>query len=146
MLEAVIAEGTGRAARLDRPAAGKTGTSQDQRDLWFVGFTPQLVCGAWMGYDDFSPLGKKIAAGGVLVPWWTDFMKKAHENLPERDFTVPEGITFVKIDKKSGFLALPSCPQVILEAFNSGTEPKEFCPLDHSLGVRAEAEPAGIEE
>ncbi|OGR83894.1 MAG: hypothetical protein A2902_00450 [Elusimicrobia bacterium RIFCSPLOWO2_01_FULL_64_13] len=147
LLRAVITEGTAKSARrLGRPAAGKTGTSQDQRDLWFVGFTPQLVCGAWMGYDDFSPLGKKIAAGGVLVPWWTDFMKKAHENLPERDFTVPEGITFVKIDKKSGFLALPSCPQVILEAFNSGTEPKEFCPLDHSLGVRAEAEPAGIEE
>ena len=70
LLKAVVNEGTARSAReIRRPAAGKTGTSQDQRDLWFVGFTPDLVCGAWMGYDDFAPLGKKLAAGGTRLRW-----------------------------------------------------------------------------
>ena len=133
LLRAVVLEGTGRQARsLGRAVAGKTGTSQDQRDLWFVGFTPDLVCGAWMGYDDFSPTGKKLAAGGILVPWWTEFMKEAHKNVPPKDFPVPEGITFAKIDSGTGFLALPTCPKIILEAFKSGTEPKEFCPVDHA--------------
>lgn len=141
LLRSVITEGTGRAARdLQRPAAGKTGTSQDQRDLWFVGFTPDLVCGAWMGYDDFSPLGKKLAAGGVLVPWWTEFMKEALKDVPVKDFTVPAGITFSKIDRITGALALPTCPKVILEAFQSGTEPKEFCTVDHTTKKTVEME------
>lgn len=133
LMRAVVAEGTGHgAASIDRPIAGKTGTTQDQRDLWFVGFTPDLVCGAWMGYDDFSALGKKMSSGGVLVPWWTQFMKEALKNYPVKDFSVPSGITFSKIDKMTGYLALPTCPKIILEAFKAGTEPKEFCPVDHS--------------
>jgi penicillin-binding protein 1A len=132
LLKGVIMEGTGHAAsELGRPACGKTGTSQDQRDLWFIGFTPDLVCGAWMGYDDFSPLGKKLTAGSILVPWWTEFMKIALKDTPINDFNVPSGINFVKIDKRTGYLALPTCPVVILEAFKEGTEPKEFCPVDH---------------
>jgi len=134
LLKAVVTEGTGRAARsLGRPVAGKTGTTQDQRDLWFIGFTPDLVCGAWMGYDDFSPLGKKIASGGILVPWWTEFMKQALKGVPAKDFPVPDGITFAKIDSMTGLLATPACPSIILEAFKSGTEPKEFCAVDHSV-------------
>ena len=132
LLKAVVNEGTGRGARsLGRPLAGKTGTSQDQRDMWFMGFTPDLVCSAWMGYDDFSPLGKKMASGSVLVPWWTQFMKEALKGVPPRDFAVPEGITFVKIDADTGYRALPDCPRIILEAFKAGTEPKDFCPVDH---------------
>ena len=133
LMRGVILQGTGRAARsLGRPAAGKTGTTQDQRDLWFVGFTPDLVCGAWMGYDDFSPLGRRMAAGGVLVPWWARFMKEALKDTPARDFTVPAGITYCKIDAITGYLALPTCPDVILEAFKAGTEPREYCPVDHT--------------
>ncbi len=141
LLKAVVNEGTARSAReIRRPAAGKTGTSQDQRDLWFVGFTPDLVCGAWMGYDDFAPLGKKLAAGGVLVPWWAEFMRLAHKNIPPRDFAVPSGINFVKIDRVTGLLALPSCPKVLLEAFKTGTEPTEFCTVDHAARKPVEME------
>lgn len=133
LLRGVVTEGTGRAAKnLPVPVAGKTGTTQDQRDLWFVGFTPTLVCGAWMGYDDFAPLGRKMAAGTVLVPWWADFMKEALKDLPPKDFTAPDGINFVKIDRVTGLMANPTCPKVILESFKAGTEPKEFCPIDHS--------------
>lgn len=141
LLKSVITEGTALSARsLGRSVAGKTGTSQDQRDLWFVGFTPDLVCGSWMGYDDFSPLGKKLAAGGVLVPWWTEFMKKVLEEMPVKGFTVPEGITFVSIDRFSGALPLSNCPETISEAFKVGSEPKEFCSMDHSVKSAAETE------
>lgn len=133
LLRSVVTEGTGRGAKsLDAQVAGKTGTSQDQRDLWFIGFTPEIVCGAWMGYDDFAPLGKKLSAGGILVPWWTEIMRDALKMAPSKDTPVPEGITFVKIDRLTGALAIPSCPKVALEAFKTGTEPKEFCPVDHS--------------
>ncbi len=133
LLKAVVSEGTGRAARIvGRPLAGKTGTSQDQRDMWFIGFTPDLVCGAWMGYDDFSPMGRRMASGGILVPWWAKFMKEALKDVPVKDFSVPEGITYAKIDAQTGYRALPTCPKIILEAFKAGTEPKDFCPVDHS--------------
>ncbi len=141
LLRAVVSEGTGRAARnVGRPLAGKTGTSQDQRDMWFIGFTPDLVCGAWMGYDDFSPMGKKMASGGILVPWWASFMKEALKGVPVKEFAVPEGITYAKIDAQTGFRALPSCPKIILEAFKAGTEPKDFCPIDHAAQTLPELE------
>jgi penicillin-binding protein 1A len=132
LLRAVVNGGTGsRAQELDRPAGGKTGTNQDLRDLWFVGFTPQLVTGAWMGYDDFSSLGKHFTAASKVLPWWTAFMKRALKGAPVQNFPVPEGIVFAKIDKQTGLLALPTCPKVVLAAFRKGTEPKELCPVDH---------------
>jgi len=132
LLRAVVTSGTGgRAQELGRPAGGKTGTNQDLRDLTFVGFTPDLVAGAWMGYDDFSPLGKHFTASSKVVPWWTSFMKKAHEGIPVKNFSVPDGIVFAKIDKQTGFLALPGCPKTTLAAFKKGTDPREFCPVDH---------------
>jgi penicillin-binding protein 1A len=132
LMQAVVREGTGRRAQeLDRPAAAKTGTNQDLRDLWFVGFTPELAAGAWMGYDDFSSLGKHFTAGSKVTPWWTEFMKKALAGTPVRRFTVPEGIVFAKIDAQNGLLALPGCPRVALEAFKKGTDPHDVCPIDH---------------
>jgi penicillin-binding protein 1A len=132
VLRAVITSGTGaRAQELDRPAGGKTGTNQDLRDLWFVGFTPDLVTGTWMGYDDFSSLGKHFTAASKVVPWWTAFMKKALAGKPVLNFQVPEGIVFAKIDKQTGLLALPTCPKVTLAAFKKGTDPKDLCPIDH---------------
>jgi len=132
LLRAVVTQGTGgRAAAVGRPVAGKTGTNQDLRDLWFVGFTPDLVAGTWMGYDDFSPLGKKFTASSKIVPWWTDFMKAAHKGIPMSNFVVPEGMVFTKIDKQTGFLALPTCPKVVLAAFKQGTDPRDLCPVDH---------------
>ncbi|MDE2237768.1 MAG: PBP1A family penicillin-binding protein, partial [Elusimicrobia bacterium] len=120
LLEAVVREGTGRnARRLGRPLAGKTGTSNDNRDLWFIGYTPDLVAAAWMGYDDYSSLGGKDWSGGAtVVPWWTDIMASVLKDSPKRRFPVPPGIVYRKIDASTGMLALPTCPrrQVLLEA------------------------------
>ncbi|MBI4051692.1 MAG: transglycosylase domain-containing protein [Elusimicrobia bacterium] len=133
MMKGVVERGTGRyARRVNRPLAGKTGTTQDHRDLWFVGYTPDLVAAAWMGYDDDTSLGRKDLTGGsTVVPWWTEIMKQVLKEYPARDFVVPDGITFVKVDSDSGQLALPTCPKQILETFQKGTEPKTFCELDH---------------
>ena len=141
LLRAVVNEGTGRRAlELGRPAGGKTGTNQDLRDLMFVGFTPELAAGAWMGYDDFTSMGKKFTAASKVVPWWTDFMKKALQGTPVRNFTVPDGIVFAKIDAQTGYLALPSCPKVVLQAFKKGTEPKNSAPSTTPLKAIPEKE------
>lgn len=132
LMKGVIERGTGTyARRLGRPLAGKTGTTQDQRDLLFVAFSPDVVCGVWIGYDDFRPLKKGLSASVVAVPLWTDFMREALKNFPVRDFAIPPKIEFAKIDYDTGYLALPTCPKVILEAFREGTAPTEFCPFDH---------------
>jgi penicillin-binding protein 1A len=133
ILQGVINHGTGwYAKRLGRPLAGKTGTTQDQRDLLFIAFSPDLVCGVWVGYDDFRPLKKGLSASNIAVPLWTDFMREALKSYPAKEFPIPPKIEFAKVDAVTGFLALPTCPRVILEAFKDGTVPVEFCPYDHS--------------
>jgi penicillin-binding protein 1A len=131
LLKGVVQGGTGHyAARLGRPMGGKTGTSNDNRDLWFIGFTPDLVAGAWMGYDDFTSLGRKDWTGGSTVaPWWTEIMGEVLKDYPKRDFPAPAGIVFATIDKTQGLLYQPACPKAnkLLEAFAQGTEPKEYC-------------------
>ncbi len=131
LMKGVVQNGTGHnAARLNRPLGGKTGTSNDNRDLWFIGFTPDLVAGAWMGYDDFTSLGRKDWTGGsTVVPWWTDIMAEILKDYPKRDFPAPAGIVFAAIDKTQGLLYQPACPKAnkLLEAFAQGTEPKEYC-------------------
>jgi penicillin-binding protein 1A len=130
--------------------AGKTGTSNENRDLWFIGYTPDLVAGAWMGYDDFASLGRKDWTGGsTVVPWWTDIMGEILKDYPKRDFPKPSKISFVQIDSETGLLALPTCPKKnrILEAFIEGTEPKEYCQVDHSkplAGQAASQAPAAV--
>jgi penicillin-binding protein 1A len=132
LMQAVVQEGTGRhARRLGRPAAGKTGTTQEMRDTWFIGFIPDLAAGVWIGYDDFIPLGKGISSAATSVPWWTDFMAEAMKYVPGREFPVPPGIVFAKIDSDTGLLALPSCRHVVLEAFRQSSVPREFCNVDH---------------
>ena len=133
MMKGVVQRGTGSyASRLKRPLAGKTGTSQDSKDMWFIGMTPDLTAGAWMGYDDFMSLPMKDwTGGGTVVPWWTEIMETLLKDQPVRDFPVPDGIVFVSIDQDTGKLALPSCKRKILEAFIAGTEPKEFCDVQH---------------
>ncbi|MCG3205554.1 MAG: Penicillin-binding protein 2D [Elusimicrobia bacterium] len=141
IMKGVVERGTGwYAKRLGRPLAGKTGTTQDQRDLLFVGFSPDLVCGVWIGYDDFRPLKKGLSASNIAVPLWTDFMREALKSMPVRDFPIPPKIEFCKIDSETGYLALPSCPKVILEAFKEGTIPAEFCPYDHTKDQGSEVE------
>lgn len=140
LLKGVAQNGTGAYAgkTLNRPVAGKTGTTNDNKDLWFVGYTPDLVAAAWMGYDDSSSLGRKDWTGGsTVVPWWTEIMLSILKEYPKREFTVPQDIVFAKIDSVSGMLALPTCPKknVILEAYQKDTDPKQFCTLDHNKPV-----------
>ncbi len=137
LMKGVVQGGTAAyARRLNRPLAGKTGTSNDNRDLWFIGFTPDLVAGAWMGYDDFASLGRKDWTGGsTVVPWWTEIMEDVLKDMPKRDFPVPPNITFAAIDSVTGMLFGPNCPKKnkLLESFVAGSEPKAYCNIDHSL-------------
>ncbi len=106
-------------------AAGKTGTTNDLRDAWFVGFTPELLTVVWVGLDDNQPLG--LSGTQAALPIWTSFMIRAlagHANLP---FAEPPGIVSVEIDRDTGKLAGPYCPRVFNESFLSGTEPTEVC-------------------
>lgn len=133
MMKGVVQRGTGAGAgRLKRHLAGKTGTSQDSKDTWFIGMTPDLAAAAWMGYDDFTSLPMKDWTGGsTVVPWWTDIMEQVLKDQPSRDFSVPEGIVFVRVDAETGKLALPTCKKPMLDAFIKGTEPTVFCDAQH---------------
>ena len=127
LLHGVVLHGTGMAAlELGRPAAGKTGTTNDFTDAWFMGYTPQLVAGVWVGYDDHSPLGNKNTGGKVSCPIWTNFMREALAGEPVQQFNPPEEVVFTLVDPKSGLLALSRTPGAYLESFLKGTEPKNY--------------------
>jgi len=129
LLKAVIREGTGwRVKALKRPAAGKTGTTNDLRDAWFIGFTPGLVTGVWVGYDDRRPMGKGETGSRAASPIWLYFMSEILKESPVEDFSVPEGVVFAKIDAKTGLLASPYSENTVFQAFKEGTEPKEYSP------------------
>jgi penicillin-binding protein 1B len=130
MMRSVLNEGTGAAARamgFSPDAAGKSGTTNDMRDAWFVGFTPELLAVAWVGFDDNQPLG--LSGSTAALPIWTSFMMKALAGHPNVPFDVPDGISFVDIDRDTGKVATPNCPRVAPEAFLTGTEPLEVCEL-----------------
>lgn len=130
MLKGVLQSGgTGShlAGIVGRPAAGKTGTTEEFRDAWFVGYTPQLVCAVWIGYDQpTQPVG--IPGGRIAGPIWAKFMRDALAGVPPTDFPVPPGIVLANVDAENGYLATPWCPKTITAAFRAGTEPKEPCP------------------
>ncbi len=127
LLQGVIKNGTGYNARaLGRPSAGKTGTTNEFNDAWFIGYTPELVTGVWVGYDDRSTLGERESGGVVACPIWTQFMQETLKNKPVSDFPVPENIVFIKIDPKTGLLARENSKEALLEAFREGTEPIEY--------------------
>jgi penicillin-binding protein 1A len=127
LMKGVVEIGTGkRALQLGRPAAGKTGTSTNFRDAWFFGFTADLLCGVWVGRDDFKPMGHDVTGGQVSVPIWLDFMKAAHEGLPVRDFPVPPGVVLARANPDSGRPAAPGDPQGRLTPFKRGTLPPAF--------------------
>ena len=129
LMQSVIQEGTGQKAQaLGRPAAGKTGTTNDTRDAWFIGFTPQrLVAGAWIGYDIEKPLGTHETGAVAALPIWLEFMKEAVAGEPIENFLVPEGIVFVKVDAANGEPFGPAHPpksvKVLSECFKEGTAP-----------------------
>jgi penicillin-binding protein 1B len=130
LLKGVVDRGTGEYARrwgFTRPAAGKTGTTNDYKDAWFVGYTPDLLAVVWVGFDNQTKLG--LSGAQAALPIWTEFMKRATAGTPVTDFVPPPGIKIVDIDPLSGQLATPSCPTVLHEAFIEGDEPTVTCPL-----------------
>ena len=130
MMRSVLNEGTGagaRAAGFTLDAAGKSGTTNDLRDAWFVGFTPDLLTVVWVGFDDNQPVS--LSGGQAALPIWTQFMKNATAGRANAAFDVPEGITFAEIDRDTGKLATPGCPRTLTESFLAGTEPTEYCEL-----------------
>jgi membrane carboxypeptidase/penicillin-binding protein len=142
MLQDVINAGTAWPARqmgLTLPAAGKTGTTSDYRDAWFVGYTPKIVTGVWVGYDQ----PRTIVAGGyaaqIAVPLWTRFMVSATKNDKAEWFGAPSDVVGVEVDRASGRRATDACRragQVSFEYFAQGTEPIDMCPL-HTFGLQA---------
>jgi len=134
LLKTVVNRGTGYTARtiyhFYRPAGGKTGTTDDWTDAWFIGFTPQIVAGVWVGIDDPKiSLGPHQAGAVAALPIWARFMKSAHDTLglPVEDFPMPKGVVRVKICKQTKKLATKYCPEVMEEVFIKGTEPTEYC-------------------
>ncbi|MBW1824275.1 MAG: PBP1A family penicillin-binding protein [Deltaproteobacteria bacterium] len=125
LLKSVVEEGTGRKARaLKRPCAGKTGTTNDVRDAWFIGFTPDLIAGTWVGFDDEKPLGKHETGAVAASPIWLNFMREALEGTPLKTFSIPEGIVFTKIDPETGKPPTAQSQKIIFECF------KEELPSD----------------
>jgi penicillin-binding protein 1A len=138
MLEGVIERGTGRRAlRVGKPLAGKTGTTDDYRDAVFMGFSPDIVVGVRVGFDDNRSLGEGEAGGSVAAPIFTDFMEKALEGTPAIPFRIPPGVRLVKIDARTGELPGPGTSVIIDEAFRPGTEPgmAAFAGTDDCLSI-----------
>ena len=136
MMRSVLNEGTGASARANGfglDAAGKSGTTNDLRDAWFIGLTPELLTAVWVGFDDNQPIG--LTGSQAALPIWTAFMKRALAGRPDRAFEVPEGIVFADIDKDTGQLATATCPRVFREAFLAGSEPLEPCSVHSSGGL-----------
>jgi penicillin-binding protein 1A len=131
LLVAAIQEkgGTGwRIKALNGPAAGKTGTTDDLRDAWFVGYTPDLVTGVWVGYDDRRSMGSGETGSRAASPIWLYFMSEVLKEEIMEDFPVPEGVVFVKIDAETGLLASPYSKETVFQAFKEGSEPTEYSP------------------
>ena len=131
LLEGVTESGTGSAASqaLNRVVAGKTGTTDDLADAWFVGFSPSLVAGVWVGFDQKKTLGEGETGAHAALPIWIDFMKKALADRPNEKFTKPANVVYLPIDRRTGLRATveSNCPSPFLEAFVEGTEPAQGC-------------------
>ncbi|MBA1350211.1 MULTISPECIES: penicillin-binding protein 1A [Rhizobium] len=127
MMQGVIQRGTA-AGKIDlggRDVAGKTGTTNDEKDAWFVGFTPDLVAGLYMGFDTPGPLGRGGTGGGLSAPIFNEFMQAAVKDTPESKFVIPSGMNLISIDRKTGMAAGEGDPNTIIEAFKPGTGPAD---------------------
>jgi len=140
MLEQVINHGTGQGARrmgFERPAAGKTGTTNDSKDAWFAGFTPNLLAVVWTGFDQKEVVG--LTGAEASLPAWTNFMKAATASRPETDFSVPAGVVEAKVDPLSGYLAGPYCPISVKGIFPKDMVPTQPCPFHTSAAATSGA-------
>ncbi len=135
LLRAVVQEGTGwRAKALRRPVAGKTGTTNNLHDAWFVGYTPQVVTGVWVGYDVAQNLGKNETGSRAAAPIFVDYMRTALAELPPLDFSAPRSVVFARIDRKTGLLAHPGDKKAVFQPFREGTVPEEIAPQHATFG------------
>jgi penicillin-binding protein 1B len=135
-LQGVFERGTARSARqtgFHWTAAGKTGTTDEERDAWFAGYTPDLLVVVWVGYDDNRPLG--LSGAQAALPIWVDFMKEIKAGRPTQEFQAPPGVVEVTVDPESGKVAHAGCPTRVAEVFIAGTEPNTFCPLHSHASV-----------
>lgn len=124
MLEGVVQNGTAKILKkLGVPVAGKTGTTNDEKDAWFMGYTPDLVTGVYVGFDTPRPMGKGNTGGGLAAPIFKDFMQAALEGKKPVDFRVPRGIKLININRKTGLASNQTGDNYILEAFKPGTSP-----------------------
>lgn len=145
--------GTGQRIRwlgFDRPCAGKTGTvgwtgeeeTDKTTDAWFIGFTPGLIAGVWIGKDDGSPLGKNITGSVGAIPVWTEFMKKSLKGKPVKDFSFPSGVIYKKIDVDTGYIATEACENTQWFAFLEKNAPQEYCPEKKDKALIREFNPS----
>jgi penicillin-binding protein 1A len=126
MLQSVVTDGTGwRVKALGRPIAGKTGTTNDYGDAWFLGYSPELVTGVWVGLDEKESLGRHETGSRAAIPIWLNFMSAALEDRPSTVFPVPPGVVFVKIDPRTGLLSSEESAEAIFEIFPEDRVPKE---------------------
>jgi penicillin-binding protein 1A len=133
ILKGVVNEGTGQRSReLGRPVAGKTGTTNDLKDAWFIGFSPDLLAGVWVGYDDNRSMSRGESGSRAANPIWNYFMAEALKDKPVEDFYAPDSVTFVKIDNETGLLASVYSKKTVFQSFKKGTEPTEYSPKPQS--------------
>jgi penicillin-binding protein 1B len=128
LLEGVVDEGTGAAVRrlgIAQEVAGKTGTTNETKDGWFIGYSPDVIAGVWVGFDDGTPTG--LTGARSALPVWVAFMRDALRAYEGRPFEIPRGVVFRDVDRHSGMLASSSCPESVHEAFIIGTEPLVTC-------------------
>lgn len=142
MMEGVVLRGTAAGKiKLDRPVAGKTGTTNDEKDAWFVGYTPDLVAGLYIGYDNPTPLGRGATGGSMSAPIFNEFMQEAVAGTPPGKFHLPEGMSLIPVNRKTGMYAAEGDPDTITEAFKPGTGPADTFSV---IGMEGYAAPEEI--
>jgi penicillin-binding protein 1A len=141
MMEGVVQRGTATVVKeLERPVAGKTGTSNEEKDAWFVGYTPDMVVAVFMGFDLPKPMGRGQTGGELAAPMFVDFMRNAQNGKPVADFLVPEGMNLIAINRKTGMATNSKGGEVIMEAFKPGTGPADVYSVIGIENVAAESQ------
>jgi penicillin-binding protein 1A len=149
MMKTVVDHGTGIYARslgFTRPAGGKTGTTNDYTDTWFVGYTPGLACGVWVGFDQKKTVAEGATGAGLALPIWAAFMKQATDSLPVRDFPVPGDIVSATICTESGLLATPACPNPRGEIFLKANLPARTCDIHRLQNLNMQSKDYNFEQ
>lgn len=147
MLKDAMVYGTAKSLKSfnrKHPSAGKTGTTDDYRDAWFIGYTPRLLTGVWVGYDKPRPGGRGFTGGVVAAPIWKQFMEPALASGPATDFPQPATVVTVSVDPATGALATPDCPEKRDELYIEGTQPTVYCPKHGGDALNPEPSPPSL--